>query len=104
VTAIEIGAGPGGLTRALLATGARRVIAVMAHTVAGGELRLVRECRLPLTARECVDILVTDVALIRFEGGAPVVYELAPGWTLDDVQAISGARLRAAAEIGELDL
>ena len=83
---------------------ARRVIAVMAHTVAGGELRLVRECRLPLTARECVDILVTDVALIRFEDHAPVVHELAPGWTLDDVQAISGARLRAAAEIGELEL
>lgn len=99
------GRGLGGMGGAVdIAQFAQRVIAVMAHTTREGEPRLVRECDLPLTARSCVDVLVTDVALLRFDTGAPRVCELAEGWSFDDVQAVSGATLERAEEMRALDL
>lgn len=99
------GRGLGGIGGAIdIAQSARRVVAAMAHTGPNGVPRLVRECSLPLTGRACVDVLVTDVALVRFDSGDAMVHELAEGWSFDDVEAISEARLRPAAEIRALDL
>ena len=68
-----------------LAAGARRVIAAMEHTDRNGNSKLVRECAYPPTARECVSLVVTDIAVVEIGPAGAVLIEIAPGWTADDV-------------------
>jgi 3-oxoacid CoA-transferase B subunit len=84
--------------------GARRVIVAMEHVTRDGAPRFLRRCTLPLTARTEVDLLVTDLAVFRFDRGGPVLVELQPGVSLEQVSdrtaarfAVSGA-LRASTD------
>ena len=74
-----------------LASGARRLIALMTHT-ANGEPKIVPKCALPLTARGVVDLVITDLAVFAFEQGRLTLTELMPGATLDEVRAATSAK------------
>jgi 3-oxoacid CoA-transferase B subunit len=74
-----------------LVVGARRVVVTMTSTTPKGEAKLVRDCTYPLTAREAVDVVVTEQAVFRFREGSLVLTELL-GATLDDVQRTTEAR------------
>ena len=75
-----------------LVVGARRVVVTMTSTTPKGEAKLVRECTLPLTAREAVDVVVTEQAVFRFTDGSPVLTELLGGATVEDVRRHTEAR------------
>jgi 3-oxoacid CoA-transferase len=81
-----------------LVVGARRVIVTMTSTTPTGEPKLVRECTLPLTARGVVDVVVTELAVFRFQDGALTLTELLGGGTVADVQAVTDASFAAAVE------
>jgi 3-oxoacid CoA-transferase subunit B len=85
-----------------IARGARRVYVAMEHTTRDGELRIVRSCSYPLTAIRAVDAIFTDVALIRVTGTGLVLEEVAPGWTADEVQAITQPPLTVSPDLREL--
>jgi len=87
-----------------LAVGARRLIVVMAHTTKAGEPRILRECRYPLTARRCVDLIVTDLAVIEVVDEQLVLRELAPGVTAEAVAALTEPPLRPADDLHEMRL
>ncbi len=87
-----------------LAAGARRVIVTMLHTTRNGEPRIVRECTYPLTARGCVSLVVTDLAVIAVTGEGLVLKEIAPGWTVPEVQGLTEAVLTPAADLKEIEL
>lgn len=74
-----------------LASGARRLIVTMTHTTRDGRPKLVAECTLPLTARQKVDLVITDKAVFRFVDGACRLVELMEGATLEEVRASTGA-------------
>ncbi|MCB9138678.1 MAG: 3-oxoacid CoA-transferase subunit B [Caldilineaceae bacterium] len=70
-----------------LASGAKRLIITMTHTNRDGSAKIVPECTLPLTAREAVDVVITDLAVFRFIAGKLTLTELMPGATLEEVRA-----------------
>ena len=74
-----------------LASGAKRLIITMTHVGRDGSSKIVPECTLPLTARNAVDLVITDLAVFGFEGGGFTLLELMPGATLDQVRAATAA-------------
>lgn len=75
-----------------LASGARRLIITMTHTSRDGQPKIVPACTLPLTARQAVDMVITDLAVFEFVNGQLTLTELMPGATLDEVRAKTSAR------------
>ncbi len=76
-----------------LVHGAKRVIVMMEHTSKDGEANVVNECSLPLTGKNCVQRIITDMAIIDVEPEGLVLRELAPGITVDDVRAATQPEL-----------
>jgi 3-oxoacid CoA-transferase B subunit len=87
-----------------LATGARRLIVAMEHTTRAGEPRILPECTYPLTAAACVDLIVTDLAVIEVTPDGLVLREVAPGTSVQDVLQCTAARLRVPAHVPEMSL
>jgi 3-oxoacid CoA-transferase len=75
-----------------LASGAKRLIITMTHTNNDGSPKLVPRCDLPLTARNAVDMLITELAVFSFASGELVLVELMPGASLEQVRASTSAR------------
>lgn len=87
-----------------LAVGARRLIVAMEHTTREGAARIVRECSYPLTARRCVDLVVTDLAVVEVGPAGLTLTEVAPGWEPGEVAALTEAPLAVAAGVREMEL
>jgi 3-oxoacid CoA-transferase subunit B len=76
-----------------LASGCRRVIAMMQHVTKKKELKLVQKCDYPLTATRVVSLVITDLGSFEPTGHAFRIIELAPGVTRDQAEAATGAPL-----------
>jgi 3-oxoacid CoA-transferase subunit B len=68
-----------------------RVLVVMDHVTKRGEPKLLESCSLPLTGRRVVSRVITDLAVFDVAGTAFHLVEMAPGVTLADVVAKTGA-------------
>jgi len=76
-----------------IAAGTKRVIVCMEHTTRDGQPKIVRECTYPLTCLACVDTIVTDLAVIDVTEHGLLLRDLAPGWTAEEVQEFTAAKL-----------
>jgi 3-oxoacid CoA-transferase subunit B len=81
-----------------LVAGVKRVIVVMEHTNKAGESKVLKKCSLPLTGAQCVDMIVSDLAVFTLERGKTglTLVELAPGVTLEEVTAKTEAKFTSA--------
>jgi 3-oxoacid CoA-transferase len=75
-----------------LASGAKRLIITMTHNNNDGSPKVVSACDLPLTARQAVDLLITELAVFSFDAGGLSLIELMPGASLEQVRAATSAR------------
>ena len=77
-----------------LVAGVKKIIVVMEHTSKNGDPKFIPECTLPLTGRNVVDMIVTDLAVFQradHEGPFRLV-ECAPGVTAEEVRAKTTAK------------
>jgi len=95
--------GSGGIGGAMdLAAGGGRIIAITYHLERNGKSKLVERLTLPATALGCVKSVVTDLAWIDVDQHGFLLRELAPGLTVEDVKQATGAPLRVAADVKEM--
>lgn len=87
-----------------LAAGARRMIVVMEHATREGEPKIVKQCSYPVTGLGCVDLIVTDLAVIEVTPQGLVLKEIAPGFTPDEVQALTEPRLTVSKDLKVMEL
>ncbi|MFK7882815.1 MAG: 3-oxoacid CoA-transferase subunit B [Phycisphaerales bacterium] len=78
-----------------LVAGVKRVIVTMEHNSKKGDAKILKECNLPLTGKQCIDMIITDLCVLvmdekrnRFR-----LTELAPGVTVDEVLAKTEAEI-----------
>lgn len=76
-----------------LVTGAKRVIIAMMHTAPDGTPKVLKKCRLPLTGKKVVDMVVTDMAVMEVTPQGLVLKEVAEGYTVEEVLAATEAEL-----------
>ena len=80
----------GGIGGAMdLLSGQGDLIIVMEHVDSKGRPKLRRACTYPLTGKACVSYVVTDLALLRWDGVRFVLDEVAPGFTPKEVVALT---------------
>ena len=75
-----------------LASGAGRLIVTMTHCDRNGNSKVVQKCSLPLTARNAVDVLITDLAVFNFDDSGMRLVKLLPGVTEDEVREKTTAK------------
>ena len=87
-----------------LAAGARQVIVAMEHTDRQNRPKIVDECTFPVTGKGCVSMIITDLAVIRCTGQGLELLEVAPGWTAEEVQELTGAPMTLSPDVAEYQL
>jgi len=95
-----IGGGVGGAMD--LAAGAQHVFVTLEHTDSKGLPKLVERCEFPLTMPNCVDAIVTDLALLRRpdRNSRFTLEEIAAGFTVDEVLSLTDMAVDVADEVG----
>ena len=78
---------------------AKKVIVVMSHVNKKGKPKIVKECSLPLTAKTCVDLIITDMAVIEVSTKGLLLKEVMKPYTVDKVVENTEANLQIADDL-----
>jgi 3-oxoacid CoA-transferase B subunit len=76
-----------------LASGAKKIFVIMIHTSKDGTHKILEECTFPLTAKEVVTTVYTDLATLDIKDGHMFVREMSPGLTKAELISKTGAKL-----------
>lgn len=85
-----------------LVAGAENIIVAMSHASKDGTSKILKKCTLPLTGVDCVKLVVTDLAVMRLEGGKFHLLERAPGVSVEDIKRLTEAELVVPDNVPEM--
>ncbi|MFG0331082.1 MAG: CoA transferase subunit B [Phycisphaerales bacterium] len=89
-----------------LVAGVKRVVVTMDHCNKRGEPKILKECDLPLTGKECVDMIITDLCVMEMQADNGrrrfVVTELAAGVDAEEVREKTEARIEFSDQLAEI--
>jgi 3-oxoacid CoA-transferase B subunit len=95
----------GGIGGAMdIAACAQRIFVMLEHTTRDGRPRLLKRCNLSITAAGVVKLVMTDLGLFQPNGEGFTALELAPGFTLDEVQDVTSAPLTPSPDLRDVHL
>ena len=87
-----------------LVTGAKRVIIAMTHNTKKGGAKVLKDCKLPLTAANQVNLIVTELAVIEVTTEGLVLKEINPDYTVEQVQELTEAKLIVADDLAKMEI
>ncbi len=87
-----------------LVASAKNIIVAMQHTSSDGQIKLLKECSLPITGLKCVKKIVTDLAVLEVTEQGFKLLERAPGVTVEDIQKATEGTLIVEGEIPEIQI
>jgi acetate CoA/acetoacetate CoA-transferase beta subunit len=85
-----------------LVVGAKKVIIAMQHTQKGAP-KILKKCTLPLTARKCVDMIITEMCVMEYKPEGLTLTELHPEFTVEDVRAATEATFIVAGDLKAME-
>ena len=85
-----------------LVSGAENIIVTMTHASKDGVSKLLSSCTLPLTGKECIKRVLTDLALLDIEGGRFILRERAPGVSVDEIVKLTAGELEVPSYVPEM--
>mmetsp|Transcript_30170 Transcript_30170/g.26723 ORF Transcript_30170/g.26723 Transcript_30170/m.26723 type:complete len:213 (-) Transcript_30170:36-674(-) len=75
-----------------LVQGAKRIVVMMEHIAKGDKIKVMKECQLPLTGEDCVDTLITDLAVFQWDKNRKMILtEIAHDTTVEYLRSVTGA-------------
>ncbi|MDC2866400.1 CoA transferase subunit B [Bacillus sp. BP-3] len=86
-----------------LAQKAKRVVVVMNHVDKYGKSKIVSECTLPLTSKRCVDVIITDMAVMEVIQDGLVLQELMSPYTVEDIKKCTEAAFHVSPSLLVID-
>ena len=87
-----------------LVAGAKQIIVAMAHANKEGESKILHQCTLPLTGVNCVQKVVTDLAVLEVKDCAFHLLERAPGVSIEEIQSKTQGKLIVPSHVPEISL
>ena len=85
-----------------LVAGAKNIIVTMTHADKHGHSKLLAQCTLPLTGVNCINKIITDLAVLEVKSGAFHLIERAPGVTVDEIRTKTVGKLVIGADVPEM--
>ncbi len=86
-----------------LVTGAKKVIIAMTHT-AKGNIKILKECTLPLTAKGRVNMIVTEMGVMEVTDKGLLLKEKNPTFTVEEIQAQTEAELIISEDLKDMEI
>ena len=85
-----------------LVAGADNIIVTMTHASKLGQSKLLSQCTLPLTGKNCIRRVLTDLALMDIEGGKFILRERAPGVSVEEIINLTSGELTVPDHVPEM--
>ncbi len=88
-----------------LVVGARKVIVAMEHLNKKGKPKILKRCKLPLTAAKQVNLIVTEKAVFEVtQAGECILTEIAPGLSIKDIEESTEAEFKISADLKTIEV
>ena len=85
-----------------LVAGAQNIIVTMTHADKHGNSKLLKQCSLPLTGVNCINKIITDLAVLEIKDGAFHLIERAPGVSVDEIRTKTAGKLVVTENVPEM--
>ena len=80
-----------------------RVVVTMEHTAKGGAHKILDQCTLPLTGKQVVDRIITELGVFDIQQGELCLMEIANGVEIDDIRAKTGCAFKIDANLKSME-